>query len=302
MDSKNGTVRVGPAGWNYDDWRGIIYPKRMPGAMHALTYLAQFFDTVEINVSFYRAVPCEHCVSWLRKVSANPRFKFTAKLWQRFTHERAVLPTPEEVQLVHDGLRPLHEAGRLGPLLLQFPWSYRNTEENRQWLSRLLDWFAAYPCAVEVRHASWDVPECYTDLARRNVAFCNIDQPLFHDSIAPMQHVTAPLGYVRLHGRNYTDWFREEAGRDDRYDYLYTTEELKPWLERIEKIRQQADEIYVITNNHYRGQAVVNAFDIMAAMGNKEFLIPPHMIEAFPRLRDYQSTPPPPEPQQGTLF
>jgi len=301
-DHKNGIVRVGPAGWNYADWKGIIYPRRMPGAMHPLTYLAQFFDTVEINVSFYRAVPCEHCVSWLRKVKDNPRFKFTAKLWQRFTHERGTLPAPEEVQQIHEGLKPLVEEGKLGALLLQFPWSFRNTEDNRDWLARVLDWFAAYPCALEIRHASWDTPELYEGLTRRGVAFCNIDQPLFHDSIAPAQRVTAPLGYVRLHGRNYTDWFREDAGRDDRYNYLYSPEELKPWLERVEQIRQQVDEAYIITNNHYGGQAVINAFDILAGMGKKDFLIPPHIIEAFPRLRDYQPETPPSEPEQTMLF
>lgn len=301
---KNGgaIVRVGPAGWDFEDWKGLIYPERMPRSMHRLTYLAGFFDTVEINVSFYRVVPCQHCESWLRKVACNPRFKFTAKLWQRFTHERDTLPSREDIVACREGMRPLREAGKLGALLLQFPWSCRNTRENHDWVLRVTDCFSEYQLALEVRHASWDRPEVYEELAARNIAFCNIDQPLFHDSMKPMQRVTARVGYVRLHGRNYDDWFRDSAGRDDRYDYLYSEEELKPWLKRIERIGRQAEEVYVITNNHYRGQAVVNAFDLMAGMGKTEFMLPQHMVQAYPQLKKYLAAGAPREPRQEQLF
>jgi len=277
-------VWIGPAGWSYPDWGGVVYPCPTLKGFHALEYLAQFFDTVEINVSFYRPLPPQFAPSWLKKVVRNPRFRFTAKLWQRFTHEREPRPTSDEICQARDGMAPLLESGKLAALLVQFPWSFRRTDDNRHWLDLVCKTFADYPLVVEVRHASWDVPEMYEALAQRGIAFCNIDQPQFHDAIPPSERVTSRIGYVRLHGRNYQDWFRDDAGRDERYDYLYTGDELKPWLERIEHMRKTADEVYVITNNHYRGQAVVNSFEIQAGLGKKDFVIPQHLIEHYPQL------------------
>lgn len=285
MNDSVATVRVGPAGWSYEDWKSIVYPPHMPKILHPLSLLCQWFDTVEVNVSFYRPLPRQHAVSWLKKVEPNERFRFTAKLWERFTHQRDTEPTQDDAKAVCDGLDLLAREGRLGALLVQFPWSFKRTPENRLWLERILDTFADYPLALEVRHASWDRPEVYEALSERNVAFCNIDQPLFRDSIAPMSKSTARLGYVRLHGRNHNDWFREDAGRNDRYNYLYSEDELKPWIEKIERIRSQTDEVYVITNNHYRGQAVVNAFEIESALGRTEFVLPQHLIDEYPRLK-----------------
>ncbi len=277
-------VRIGPAGWAYPDWAGIVYPCPTPRKFNALEYLSGFFDTLEINVSFYRPLPPHFAAGWLKKVAGNPNFRFTAKLWQRFTHDRQTLPTLDEVNEVHEGLAALIEAEKLGALLIQFPWSFRRTAENRQWLARVCDTFREYPLAVEIRHASWNHSDFYQSLNERHIAFCNIDQPLFDDSIEPSDRVTAKLAYIRLHGRNYENWFREDADRDARYDYLYSAQELTPWIKRIEKIREQAEDVYVITNNHYRGQAVVNAFEIEAGLGKQDLVIPQHMIDHFPQL------------------
>jgi uncharacterized protein YecE (DUF72 family) len=257
----------------------------MPSDLHPLTYISQYFDTVEVNSTFYRPPDPRFCTSWLAKAAQNPRFKFTVKLWQRFTHERDAWPTDNEIKAVKEGIQPLADAGKLGAMLVQFPWSFKRTAENRKWLAQVLETFGAYPLALEIRHASWDVPEVYDGLAERHVAFCNIDQPQFHDSIAPSAHLTARVGYVRLHGRNYQDWFRDSAGRDERYDYLYSAEELKPWVEKIERIRKQADEVYAITNNHYRGQAVVNALELQDQLGQDKPKPPIHLVEAYPQLR-----------------
>ena len=227
-------MRIGPAGWSYDDWKGVVYPPGMPRDQHPLTYLSGFFDTVEVNSSFYRPPNWKHCAAWVQKVADRPRFSFTAKLWRRFTHERGAWPGDDEVRQVLDGFAPLADAGKLGAILIQFPWSFKRTPENRAWLARVIDAFAAHPLALEIRHASWDRRAVFEGLAERRVAFCNIDQPLFRDSIAPSSRTTARVGYVRLHGRNHDDWFREDAGRDERYDYLYTKDELKPWVDKID--------------------------------------------------------------------
>jgi uncharacterized protein YecE (DUF72 family) len=282
---KGPRIRVGPAGWSYEDWKGIVYPPDMPRSVHPLEFISHSFDTVEVNSSFYRPTNPKHAASWVGKVAGNADFKFAFKLWQRFTHERDLWPGAKEVQLVREGIAPVVDAGKLGALLVQFPWSFKRTPENRQWLARVVDAFAKYPLALEIRHASWDRPEVYDGLAKRNVAFCNIDQPMFDNSIAPSDRVTSRVGYVRLHGRNKADWFREGAGRDDRYNYLYSHDELNEWLKRIEGIRKMVDEAYVVTNNHYRGQAVVNAFELQDGLGQPVGDVPPSLVEHYPRLK-----------------
>lgn len=282
----SGTVRVGPAGWSYDDWKGIVYPSGVGSKVHPVDFLSRYFDTIEINSTFYRPPSARTSASWARRATANPGFRYTVKLWQRFTHERDAWPSPDEVATFTTGIAPLAAEGKLGALLIQFPWSFKRTPENRRWLADVLDAFAQYPLVLEVRHASWDEPEVYRQLAERHVAFCNIDQPLFSKSIEPKAEVTSTVGYVRLHGRNAHDWFRADAGRDERYDYLYTIDELETWVEKIERVRQAADDTYIITNNHYRGQAVVNALEIQHRLGKTpEAELPATLTEHYPRLK-----------------
>lgn len=281
-----GIVRVGPAGWSYDDWKGVVYPQPMPNKMHPLELLSQWFDTIEINSSFYRPMQARFADRWIQAVAGNPQFRFTAKLWRRFTHENTDALDSGDVAAFNDGARPLDESGLLGALLIQFPWSFKRTPGNRRWLETLTGAFEQYPLVVEVRHNSWNRQEVFDGLAARGIALCNIDQPLFRDSIGPDERVTAPLAYVRLHGRNYDDWFREDADRDERYDYLYSPEELAPWIDRLRAIRNKAGEVYAVTNNHYRGQAVVNALEIQAALGGRNVSIPGHLLEHYPRLAE----------------
>jgi uncharacterized protein YecE (DUF72 family) len=288
-------VRVGVAGWSYPDWEGIVYPKapRFDG----LSYLTSYFDTLEINSSFYRTPAARTTSSWARRVSGNAEFRFTLKLFKGFTHERTAAEA--EARAFRDALRPLEDAGVLGALLLQFPWSFKNDPESRTHLSATLDRFAPFPLVVEVRHASWNQPEFYEFLAARGVGFCNIDQPLIGRSIGPSERATGPVGYVRLHGRNYRDWFREDAGRDARYDYLYTEKELDPWIEKISEIRDSASSTFVVTNNHFRGQAVVNALQIRSRIEKRRVPAPESLLAHYPVLETSAVAEKPP---QARLF
>ena len=121
-------VLVGPAGWSYADWKSIVYPVRRERGFREATYLAQFFDTIEINTSFYQPPKPDMCRLWIEHVAANPRFLFSAKLWQKFTHEEG--GGAAEVAAVREGFDVLAEAGRLGAVLMQFPFSFHNTAEN----------------------------------------------------------------------------------------------------------------------------------------------------------------------------
>jgi uncharacterized protein YecE (DUF72 family) len=163
-----------------------------------------------------------------------------------------------------------------------------------------LEQFSDYPLVLEVRHSSWNTPEVYEWLAERNVGICNIDQPVFAKSIRPQALTTSPIGYVRLHGRNYQNWFRDKAPPHERYNYLYSLDELDPWLVRIKEVAKQTRETYVITNNHFRGQGIVNAIEIKAALEEETQPAPEPLFKVYPRLSD--SATPAGESESGLLF
>jgi len=290
---KENNIRVGTAGWSYEDWEGIVYPPKKASGFDPLSFLAMYFDTLELNVTFYRPPTPRMTSSWVRRVGHNANFKFTAKLWRGFTHDRGSTTVADELNF-KNGIDPLMDNNKLGSILVQFPWSFKNTQENRQYLEKLLNRFANFPLALEVRHSSWDKEEVYAFLQEKEVGFCNIDQPLISRSIGPTSRITSQIGYVRLHGQNYRDWFRENAGRDERYNYLYSMDELKPWVEKILKIAQKAIDTYVITNNHYRGQAVCNALQLKSLLCSSNVKVPSGMLTAFPQLKDIALD----EPQQ----
>jgi len=304
-----GKILVGPAGWSYADWEGIVYPRSKPRGFHEAAYLAQFFDTIEINTSFYNPLRAEVAAGWVEKIRHNPNFQFTAKLWRRFTHDREASLKDEKI--CKQGLAPLASAGRLGALLLQFPWSFKNTRENHEYLSGLCMQFMEFPLVVEVRHSSWNQPEVFDWLRELGVGFCNIDQPVIGRSIAPSEHVTMPVGYVRLHGRNYEHWFTSNEHPEERYNYLYDVDELKPWAERITNIAQSAEVVFVVTNNHYQGKAIANALQLISILRGARVPVPETLTEQYPQLEEIAlhraapselkqtdlafGTPPPPE-------
>jgi len=289
-------VRIGTAGWSYKDWDGIFYPPGMQRRkQHPLEYLARFFDTTEINTSFYGPLKPELAKLWCRKVEAvNPRFLFTAKLYRAFTHSpiavmeptsaATIRPTDEDESRTREGLDAIATEGRLGALLIQFPVSFKNTPLNREYLDRLLRQFIEYPRVVEVRDSSWNNAETLAGFTQKDVAFCNIDQPVLGRSLAPTEHVTAPIAYVRLHGRNYDQWF-DSDNRNDRYNYLYSGKELAGWKERIANVAEKARTTYVITNNHFESKAGVNALELKALISGKRVLAPPTLIQKYPELR-----------------
>src|SRR5712692_141671 len=295
MDSAS-KVRIGTAGWSYKDWDGIFYP---PGLdhhkIHPLEYLARFFDTTEINTSFYGPLKPELAKLWCRKVAAvNPRFLFTAKLYRAFTHSpiavmeptsaASIRPTDEDEALAREGLEALAGEGKLGALLIQFPVSFKNTSLNREYLEKLLRQFIEYPRVVEVRHDSWENPDTINDFMQKNVAFCNIDQPLIGRSLVPTEHVTSPVGYVRLHGRNYDQWFQAETGAD-RYNYLYSGSELAGWKEKIGRIAQKAEVTYVVANNHFEAKAGVNALQLKNILTGQRVKAPESLLEHYSELK-----------------
>ncbi len=267
-------IRVGPAGWSYEDWKGKVYPDPPPPGFDSLSYLSRFFDFLEVNSSFYRPPSPRMSEGWARRT---PRgFVFAAKAWGKFTHDEAGF-SPAEARLFLEGLAPIQSAGKLGAILLQFPWFFRDTAEARDRIRRAADALrGGAPLAVELRHRSW--LGALDFLRDQGLSFCNIDQPASSAAITGTRHVTGPVAYVRLHGRNAEAWFSRRAGRDEKYDYLYSPEELSGWVEASRTMR--ADRVFVVTNNHYRGKAVVNALQIRRALG-MPVEVPPALRAAY---------------------
>jgi len=295
---ERGRVRVGPAGWSYADWSGYVYPTRRPKGFHEAAYLSEFFDTIEINTSFYQPLRPDHATLWIERVSANPAFLFTAKLWQKFTHDPSA--TLEDERAVRAGFDVLRAAEKLGAVLLQFPFSFHCTKESVGYLTAVLKRFADYPLVVELRHASWQTDETLALLREHNAGFCNIDQPIIGRSLKPSAASTSPIGYVRLHGRRYDTWFSDNpaAPAHERYNYLYPEEELDPWVARIRTVNQHTRNTFVVTNNHYQGKAVVNALQLISILNGSKVKVPEPLRQHYPELERIASE----MPAEPTLF
>ena len=277
---------IGTAGWSYEDWAGIVYPEHREKGFHPLPFLAALINVIEINSTFYRTPAASMSRYWVSRVEPFPDFLFTVKVHQVFTHDRETW-TPKDAEDFKSGIEPIRTANRLASLLFQFPWSFIGSPAHRDYLVRLFRLFSGYPMTVEVRHSSWDDPGFYELLAGHRVCFCNIDQPVLRNSIKPAAVTTIPeFSYVRLHGRNYRDWFREGAGRDERYNYLYTKDELGDWVERIRQLGGGTGKVFIITNNHYRGQAMANALQLKSMLTEEKLDIPLTLLKTYPVLEE----------------
>src|SRR5271166_6190704 len=292
-------IYVGTAGWSYKDWEGIVYPAQIKKSQHPVEYMAHYFDMLEINTSFYGHIKPEWGKLWSRKAQVvNSGFMFTAKLNRAFTHSPiAVVEStsagtihagPNDEQLAKAGLDSVAEENMLGAVLVQFPISFKNTNQNRDYLDALLEQFRQYPLVVEVRHNSWTNEGTLRYFAQKGVAFCNIDQPLLGKAVVPSERVTSPVGYVRLHGRNYEQWFDSDSG-SDRYNYLYTQPDLEKWEKRITTISGKAQNTFVVTNNHFEGKAAVNALQLKSMLANSPVKVPPTLRSRYWELSEIAS-------------
>ena len=285
-------LAIGPAGWVHPSWDTHFYPSPKPRGFHPLSYISKFFNTVEINSSFHQALKPEVAQVWVSLVSHRPDFQFTAKLGRAFTHEKKL--DKAEVALFRNGLAPIQSAGRLGALVMQFPWSFRFTEENRQHVIELRKAFHGYPLVAEFPHESWMLPEAIGTLIDYRIGFSNIDQPAYGRAMPPTAILTNGIGYVRLNGRNYEDWFQPTR----RYDYLYQQPELNEWADRIEHIGQHAKQVFVVFNNEANAKSLVNAFQMQALLGEAS-IVPKDLLRRYPAaLEGFRSS----QPMQRSLF
>lgn len=284
-------IRVGVAGWDYPDWEGVVYPARAGRSFDRLLYVARFVDVVEINSTFYRVASARTAASWARRAATVPGFRFTAKSHRSWTHEPDSDPVAA-ARATLEGLLPLREAGRLGALLVQFPQSFQQSVRARDRAARLVDLAAGWPLVFEFRHASWDDDRAAAWLRGLGAGWCVVDQPRAGRVASATFRLTSAVGYLRLHGRNAANWFREDAGRDARYDYRYALDELRPLAEGVAAMARNAAEVFVVQNNHFRGQALANVLQMKHLLQGGSPPAPRALVEAYPDLAPIVSAEP----------
>ncbi len=273
------TILIGCSGWSYDDWVGRFYPVELAAKKGEwLSYYAKYFNTVEINSTFYRPPGEFQVKSWIKKAGnlGSKGFEYSVKMPQVVTHESLVNEDLKKAifwatSFEKTCVKPLAEAGFLGGILLQLSPCFKNEGSQLHILKDLLDAlsYEEYGYAVEFRHRSWlDTrreeldPSVLEVLRERNVANVLLDGPGFPVT----REYTADHAYVRFHGRNYDIWFREKKDNDhrlNRYDYLYKKEQIMQWVPRIREAELKAAKVRVYFNNTARAKSIRNAFQLM---------------------------------------
>jgi len=287
-------MRIGTSGWNYPagrgTWNGIFYPlpeDRQRG-FDELAFYAERFNVVEVNSTFYGQPRANVSLGWARRTP--PGFEFTVKLYQKFTHPGmttdATAVSQADVDAFRGGIDPLAAAGKLGPLLAQFPASFHRSPEADAYLEWLLRTFAGYSLAVELRHVSWSNASTETRrlLDAGSAAWVQIDEPKFESSIRQDLSVEADLLYLRLHGRNAAKWWDHDQA-EDRYNYHYSVEELEPIAGKARLAREAGKKAYLLLNNHFSAQAVANATTLKKMLDEPVTApMPAELVERFPEL------------------
>jgi uncharacterized protein YecE (DUF72 family) len=245
-------LRIGTSGYSYDDWRGPFYPDDLPKA-DMLTFYCQYFETVELNATYY-TIP--HQKTFQRLNEKTPEnFEFIIKTHQETTHRRKEnIPSLEKLL---ESVRPLQEYGKLHGFLAQFPYAFKNNESNRRYLLETRKGLGDIPLFVEFRNDSWMASQLPAFLEQNNIGYVNVDEPPLK-GLLPVQDITSTnTGYIRLHGRNKKDWW--DGRGSARYHYSYTPEQLNEWLINISRIIKKTYKTYIFFNNHPVGNAVKNA-------------------------------------------
>jgi uncharacterized protein YecE (DUF72 family) len=285
-------IHVGIAGWSYPDWEGYVYDR---GVKDKLGFVAGYVDMIEINSTFYQPPVEKNSESWLRKTDDLPDFYFTAKLHQEITHEGVL--SDDMVQAFHKGFGPLTGAGRLKHLLAQFRWDFADRPETRQHLSAIRGKFCDMPeLVLELRHASWQEPHALEFLEGLGVTVANLDYPLAKNSFSLQECRIGRDGYLRLHGRNVKAWFDKKAGRDETYNYFYSSREIDGIKDRALSLVKTYRSLTIVANNHYEGKEVANALQMKASLTGKKVRVPPALQNHYAALKEIAA------PEAGMLF
>ncbi|MFH1680205.1 MAG: DUF72 domain-containing protein [Candidatus Eisenbacteria bacterium] len=255
-------ILVGTSGFSFDDWVGVFYPPYLKKSEHFAWYL-RHFPALEVNSTYYRIPARSLFERWARL--APDRYPFIVKLHGDVTHKRR--NTRDSIANLVRAVEPLRAAGKLAGWLAQFPWSFREGQEERRYLSEVRSLLPSDdPLFAEFRRDEWDNGETYRFLEEEKIGFCAVDEPRLTGLMPPVAKATNGIGYVRLHGRNAKAWWGPE-GSGDRYDWLYSDQELREWVGRIRDLDRETSRAFVFFNNCYAGQAVRGAKRMQELLG-----------------------------------
>lgn len=285
---------IGTAGWSYKDWVPNFYPKNQSGGFDWLQFYSHYFNCVEVNSTYYTYISPKIVEGWIKKVDNADDFIFHIKLHQDFTHKRKF--DEQNIKAVRYNLDLLRKAERLGGLLIQFPYSFAFDGSSVQHIQKIRDIFSDVSCFVEVRHSSWRNNRALEFFKQNDLTLCTIDQPQIGQTIPFEPIITNDKAYIRFHGRNVEAWkkslsnFGKEQTYEEqssRYSYLYSPGELVEIAQKIKSIESKVKEVNVIMNNHPKGDAVANAFELIHLLEEKTKVeMPETIVKAYPRLEE----------------
>jgi uncharacterized protein YecE (DUF72 family) len=245
-------IEVGTSGWSFEDWAGVFYPFRVPRSQW-LEYYAARFGIGELNSTYYRIASPSTYAGIARKTP--DEFRVLVKLHADATHQRKDVAA--SVGHLLRAIDPLKSTGKLTALLAQYPASFTNSADNRHVIETTRQACSDVPLCVEFRDRSWTAKDVPAWLCAHGITWVTPDEPELEGLLEFRPLCTTDTLYVRLHGRNRTAWYDRSAG--DRYDYLYTEEELQKIGQAILEAGESAQRIYVLFNNCHAGKAVQNA-------------------------------------------
>jgi uncharacterized protein YecE (DUF72 family) len=288
----SGLIRVGISSWTEPTLvkSGSFYPAHATSAEERLRFYASKFPIVEVDSTFY-SIPNEKTAAlWVERT---PReFIFHAKAYALLTQHPtppARLPkelreklkddgnvyfkdlSPKEKEGIWDrfreGLQPLHDGGKLGAVIFQFPKWFLPSPQSYRFIEDLREWLPDFRIAVEFRQVSW-MREARRDrvlkfLKDRGLTYVVVDEPQgFPSSVPPVVATTAPLAMVRFHGHNRENWEKKGISTSEKFRYLYQPSELRQWVPPLRQMEGAASEVHAVMNNCYSDYAVRNAEDL----------------------------------------
>ncbi|HHX22944.1 MAG: DUF72 domain-containing protein [Tepidanaerobacteraceae bacterium] len=256
-------ILIATSGYAYKDWKGPFYPEDIKDK-DMLSFYSRFFPFTEINSSYY-SMPNSYMFYHMMRKTPND-FLFSVKAYGGMTHQKDLSDTI--VNKFTDALKPLIEQNRLCCVLFQFPYSFHNNQANKDYLKRVREHLKDVNIAVEFRSLDWLTEETINLLKKCELSFVCVDEPPLKGLLPPVVAVTGPIGYIRFHGRNTEKWYNHQKSYE-RYDYLYSEEELKEWVPRIEHLAKKVKTVFIAMNNHFNAQAVINAQQLLNLIEKK---------------------------------
>jgi uncharacterized protein YecE (DUF72 family) len=246
-------IFLGTSGYSYSDWNGIFYPAGLD-RKDQLEFYSSYFNTVEINFTYY-TIPNRRIFDNMASRVPDD-FIFSVKGHKSMTHTRDC--SRDDWRSYLDALSPLLDSKKLGPVLMQFPWAFKFSEGNLKYLEMIKGYSAGIDICVEFRNSSWMRKEVFDFIKGLDIIFCNVDEPRLKTLLPPTDINTASSGYIRFHGRNSANWWKPGQAYQ-RYDYMYSQEELAEWMPRIKKLSSNTKSTFIYFNNHYKAKAVKSA-------------------------------------------